>query len=199
MNSVILGLFEDWFLEAQKKVVLYPEAMTLSTVSKEGRPSSRTVLLKKYDNEGFVFYTNLLSRKGVEIDRNHMGALQFYWRESRKQIRIEGRLHLVDANEADRYFASRDRMSQVGAWASKQSQECTPMGFKMRVAQKSLEFGVEPIPRPYFWSGYRLVPDLIEFWEERPFRLHDRRFFKKNQWRKVESNLSLSLGFHSPQ
>lgn len=180
MSPEALALFTEWFCDAQNKVNLYPEAMTLSTVSPEGRPSSRTVLLKNYDEHGFVFYTNKSSRKGIELAVNKIGALQFYWRESRRQIRIEGSIVQVNDSEADAYFASRDRMSQIGAWASKQSQVCTPMGFRARIAKKTFDFGVLPVPRPSFWTGFRLKPDYFEFWEEKPFRWHDRRVYRKS-------------------
>ena len=158
-----------------------PTAMSLATVSKEGKPSSRIVLLKEFSERGFVFYTNYTSRKAQNLADNPHAALTFVWHELKKQVRVEGRVEKVSEEESDEYFASRARKSQIGAWASRQSAEIkNKLDFEKRIAKYTLKFAVGKVPRPPFWGGYLLVPDLIEFWEARDFRLHDRRVFERS-------------------
>lgn len=172
------ALFRQWLDEAKKSEPNDPNAMALATASPEGRPSVRMVLLKGFDERGFVFYTNLNSRKGGQIADNPWAGLCFHWKSLRRQVNVEGPLVAVDAAEADAYFASRDRGSQIGAWASKQSRPLAGrFELEGRVAGFAAKFHVGPVPRPDFWSGFRLVPDRIEFWEDRPFRLHNRLLF----------------------
>lgn len=178
-------LFREWFAEATHSESDYPDAMSLATVNNEGRPSSRIVLLKAFDEQGFVFYTNLKSRKGRELEGNKYVSACFHWKSLKKQVRIEGAVERVSDETADAYFASRPRLSQIGAWASIQSQPLPePLALEKRVAQYTLKFNVGKVPRPDFWSGYRIVPEAIEFWHEKEFRLHDRITFKKvnDQW-----------------
>ncbi|MDA5194038.1 pyridoxamine 5'-phosphate oxidase [Govanella unica] len=173
-------LFGDWFAEAEASEPNEPTAMALATATADGRPSVRMVLLKKWDDRGFVFYTNLESRKGQEIAENPHAALCFHWKSLRKQIRIEGPLRPVPPEEADAYFASRARDSRIGAWASQQSRPMEGMfRLEREVAKYAAKFGLGEIPRPPFWSGFRLVPERIEFWHDRQFRLHDRQLFER--------------------
>ena len=175
-------IFRDWFAEAQEKEPNDPNAMAVATVDQEGRPSVRMVLLKAWDESGFVFYTNLESRKGREITANPNVALLFHWKSLRRQVRIEGRAEPVTAEEADAYFASRPRDSQIGAWASSQSRPLDSRAtFLGRIAKEAARFGLGAVPRPPFWSGFRVVPERIEFWEDRQFRLHERRFFVRTE------------------
>ena len=170
-----LSLFHDWMAEAEAHETNDPNAMGLATVDAAGRPSLRMVLLKAADPAGFVFYTNLESRKGRELAGNPFAALCFHWKSLRRQIRVEGRVLPVSEAEADAYFASRARASQIGAWASAQSRPLTGrFELEKRVGEFAAKFGLGKVPRPPHWSGFRLVPDRIEFWHDRPFRLHDR-------------------------
>ena len=158
-----------------------PTSMVVSSVSAEGRPSSRFVLLKEVDARGFVFYTNLHSRKGREIAQNPHVALCFYWPSLDEQVRVEGRAEAVTDEEADRYFASRPRESQIGAWASTQSEPLAAYEHLVRrVVEYAEKFGAGPVPRPPHWSGLRVVPDRIEFWRSRADRLHDRELYEKH-------------------
>ena len=169
-------LFQAWFSEAEEcEAIKEPTAMTLATADAEGMPSARVVLLKGYDEKGFVFYTNLGSEKVRHITDNPKAALCFYWMPLDKQIRIEGTVQPVSEEEADAYFASRPRESQIGAWASRQS-EPMPHKFSLekRVVQFGLKFGIAKVPRPDFWSGFRLEAHRIEFWLKQPYRLHQR-------------------------
>jgi len=178
MNSEILDRFKDWFSEAEEKEPSNPNAMSLATSSPDGMPSVRIVLLKEYDEHGFVFYTNLASRKGQELAANPKGSLCFHWKSLDKQIRIEGAIEAVSEEQADAYFAGRPRASRIGAWASKQSQAMEGrFEFEARIAKYTAKFGVGEVPRPEFWSGFRLIPDRIEFWHEHAYRLHDRNVF----------------------
>lgn len=180
-----IDLFKVWFDEAKQSGLREPTAMCLSTCSADAGPTSRMVLLKSVDDRGFVFYTNLGSRKAKELDADPRVALNFYWTPPGKQVRIEGRAERVSDQEADEYFASRDRQSQIGAYASKQSQPLTGyFELERRAAEWALRFGVGKVPRPAFWSGYRIVPHLIEFWLEKRFRLHERLVYTRsaNGW-----------------
>ena len=173
-----IDLFLEWFEEAKSAELVLPEAMSVASVGADGRPSSRMVLLKDADPRGFVFYTNLNSRKGSEIQANDHVALLFHWKSLKRQIRIEGPAVPVSDEEADAYFATRDRGAQIGAWASDQS---APMSgrfdLEKKVAEFAAKFGVGKIARPPFWSGLRVVPDRFEFWSDGRFRLHDRLIY----------------------
>ncbi len=173
--------FKEWFDEAQAhKEIIEPTAMCLSTVGEDNKPSSRMVLLKKYDERGFCFFTNLTSRKGRELKNNKNVALCLYWGALGRQIRIEGEIEKVSQKEADDYFASRRRGSQIGAWASKQSHAMRCWSdFERRLDEFTQEFDDLQIPRPPFWSGFRVKPQYIEFWQEGEFRIHKREVYKK--------------------
>ena len=175
-----IELFNAWFADAQAAEPEYPNAMTLATADAEGRPSARMVLLKGVDEAGFVFYTNLTSRKGRDLAETPHAALFFYWKSLTRQIRIEGAIEAFADADADAYFASRPRLSQIGAWASKQSQPLDGrFELEKRVAKYTAKFNIGAIPRPEFWSGFRLVPARMEFWKEEAFRLHDRSLFTR--------------------
>ena len=176
-----IKIFKEWYREAKATEPINPNAMTLATADDEGRPSARMVLLKDVDMDGFVFYTNLGSRKALELNANPHAALCFYWKSLAKQVRVEGVIELVADAEADAYFASRPKLSQLGAWASKQSQTLEGrMALEKRVAKYTAKFNVGTIPRPDFWSGLRLRPVQIELWKEEAFRLHDRTRYKRD-------------------
>lgn len=168
-------LFRTWLDEAGKTEPNDPNAMSIASVGPDGMPSLRMVLLKGLDERGFVFYTNLASQKGRELLAHPKAALCFHWKSLKRQVRVEGNVEQVSAAEADAYYASRARDSRIGAWASKQSQ---PMRGRFelegRVAKYALKFGLGEIPRPEFWSGFRVIPSKIEFWRDKPFRLHER-------------------------
>lgn len=169
------GLFEQWLAEAHRSEPNDPTAMALATADATGVPSVRMVLLKGADPRGFVFYTNLESRKGEQLNANPNAALCFHWKSLRRQVRVEGGVEAVAPREADAYFASRPRGSQIGAWASRQSRPLEGRWeLEKRVAEYTARFGISAIPRPEHWSGFRLLPRRIEFWQDRPFRLHDR-------------------------
>jgi len=175
-----IALFQDWFAAAREAETDLPEAMTLATASAAGVPSARMVLLKDADWRGFVFYTNLDSRKGGELAGNAYAALVFHWKSLRRQVRIVGPVEAVSAAEADAYFATRARGAQIGAWASEQSRPLeSTFDLEKRVARFTAKFGIGAIPRPPFWSGFRVVPQEIEFWEERLFRLHHRLHYRR--------------------
>ena len=176
-----IKIFKEWYREAKATEPINPNAMTLATADDEGRPSARMVLLKDVDMDGFVFYTNLGSRKALELNANPHAALCFYWKSLAKQVRVEGVIELVADAEADAYFASRPKLSQLGAWASKQSQTLEGrMALEKRVAKYTAKFNIGTIPRPDFWSGLRLRPVQIELWKEEAFRLHDRTRYTRD-------------------
>ena len=181
-NDNPIEKFNKWYEEAVKSEPVNPNAMALATATLGGVPSVRMVLLKDVCEKGFTFYTNLGSRKAVELDANPVASLCFYWKSLGQQIRIEGAIERVTDAEADAYFASRPRTSRIGAWASKQTQPLKGrFELEARIAKFTTKFLVGEIPRPDFWSGYRVVPTCIEFWHEHEFRLHDRMVFIKSE------------------
>jgi pyridoxamine 5'-phosphate oxidase len=174
------ALFAEWLAEAEKTEPNDPNAMCLATATPDGRPSARMVLLKGRDARGFVFYTNLESRKGSELAANPEAALCFHWKTLQRSVRVEGRVERVSDAEADAYYASRPRGSRIGAWASRQSRPLEGRwALEKAVAEYTLKFGVGDIPRPPHWSGFRVLPRRIEFWRDMPFRLHERRVFHR--------------------
>jgi pyridoxamine 5'-phosphate oxidase len=188
MNDIVtsgladpVAKFRDWFDEAKQAEPYNTNAMSLATANAAGTPSVRMVLVISYDERGFVFYTNAESRKGGELAENPQAALCAYWKSLKRSVRIEGPVAVIAAEEADAYFASRPRGSQIGAWASDQSR---PMEgrfhLEQRIAQFTAKFGIGKVSRPDHWRGYRIVPARIEFWAERPFRLHDRTVFLRD-------------------
>ena len=170
-----LSLFSDWLVEAEGSELGLPHAMSLATVDVSGAPSLRMVLLKDADSRGFVFYTNTGSRKASDIEETGEAALCFHWKSLRRQVRIEGGVMRVSDREANDYWASRPRDAQIGAWASKQSAPYLERAqLEGDVAEFETRFDGQPVPRPDFWTGFRVVPSRIEFWQEQPSRLHDR-------------------------
>lgn len=176
-----IELFRLWLDDAEKSEPNDPNAMALATADARGRPSVRMVLLKGVDSRGFVFYTNLNSDKGRQLAENPFAALCFHWKTLRRQIRIEGPVEPVSDEEADAYYASRARDSRIGAWASKQSRPlASRFELEKRVARYAAKYALGDVPRPPFWSGFRVLPERIEFWIDKPFRLHERLVFLKD-------------------
>lgn len=173
-----LALFDSWFAEAQASEPNDPEAMALATADASGRPSVRMVLLKRRDERGFTFHTNMESRKGEELTANPSAALLFHWKSLRRQVRVEGRAERVTDEEADAYFATRSRGSRLSAWASDQSRPLPSRAvFEQRYAQAEQRFEEADVSRPPYWSGFRVFPEKMEFWSDREFRMHERRLF----------------------
>ncbi|MCZ4279356.1 pyridoxamine 5'-phosphate oxidase [Kiloniella laminariae] len=168
-------VFAAWLKEAEEKELNDHNAMCLASVDANGMPSARMVLLKDWDHEGFVFYTNFESRKGEQLLAHPKAALMFHWKSVRRSVRVEGMVEQVTSEEADAYFASRPKQSQIGAWASDQSRPLTGrFELEKKVAKFAAKYGLGTVPRPPHWSGFRVRPQRIEFWQDGPFRLHDR-------------------------
>ena len=183
-------LFQDWLEEAGRTEPNDPNAMTVATSTKDGLPSARIVLLKGVDARGFVFYTNKEGRKGGELAGNPFAALLFHWKSLRRQVRVEGPVEHVTEAEADAYFRTRARISRLGAWASQQSRNLPDREeLKRRLGEYEAQFPGDDVPRPAYWSGFRVVPDAMEFWQDMPHRLHDRRTYVRDGGRWIAGAL----------
>ncbi len=180
-----IELFEEWFDEAKEAGIFLPESMSLATATRDGAPSSRMVLLKEFSAEGFVFFTNYASRKARDLDENPQASLLSHWRVLQRQVRVEGRVERISQEASEAYFKTRSRASQIGAWASRQSDTLDGRtSLKERVREMEERFKGRDVPLPPFWGGYRVVPERIEFWQGRLNRLHDRLVFTptENGW-----------------
>ena len=176
-----IGLFERWFEDAKVKETDLPDAVALATTGADSMPDVRMVLLKSFDERGFVFYTNLESQKALELAENSRAALCFHWKSLTRQVRIQGIAEAVSDAQADAYFATRSKPSQIGAWASRQSRTLEGrFELETQVAKYTAKYAIKKVDRPPFWSGFRIVPLRIEFWRQRSFRLHDRRVFMRD-------------------
>ncbi|MEM7222674.1 MAG: pyridoxamine 5'-phosphate oxidase [Pseudomonadota bacterium] len=177
-----LTLFNAWFDEAKQSEINDPNGMAVASVGDDGMPSIRMVLLKGIDERGFVFYTNFESRKGREILAHPKAGLLFHWKSLRRQVRVVGEVEVVSNQEADAYFASRPRDSQIGAWASQQSRALeSRFELEKRVAKFAAKFAIGEVPRPHYWSGFRILPREYEFWQDGAFRLHDRLVYRRQE------------------
>jgi pyridoxamine 5'-phosphate oxidase len=184
------ALFERWFKEAKEKEPSDPNGMALATADASGFPDVRMLLMKSFEDGAFVFYTNAESAKGAQLAENARAAIAFYWKSLRRQVRARGLISFVPDAEADAYFQSRDRGARLGAWASAQSRPLEDrLALEKRIAEYALKYGVGEVPRPPHWRGYKLTPLSMEFWRDRPFRLHDRLVFSRDEpgqpWRKA--------------
>ncbi|HBH84010.1 MAG: pyridoxamine 5'-phosphate oxidase [Bacteroidetes bacterium GWA2_40_15] len=178
--------FKKWYADRLKTEIYYPDSVTLATSTADGHVSARTVLLKDFSDNGFVFFTNYNSKKGQQLSQNPGAAMLFYWPESGRQVRIEGVVEKVSAEESEAYFRTRPRESQIGAWASEQSAVIPGRAhLEKRVEFHIKKFSDNPVPKPYSWGGFLLIPEWIEFWQEGEFRLHDRIIYTRNvnQWK----------------
>ena len=174
-------LFNEWLKQAGASELNNPNACALATADRSGKPSVRMVLLKGVDERGFIFFTNSESQKGMELSENPSASLCFHWKSLDRQVRVDGAVEKITTREADAYFKSRSRESQIGAWASKQSQELkSRLDLEKRIDQFTLKFEMKKIPRPECWEGYRVIHQNIEFWAEKKFRLHDRYVYSRS-------------------